>query len=120
MRLKAVILTLVVLSGAGFSGAKAEISPGEPGNQCGVIAEEIKAVYKSPEGKTLEVLFNTRLKTATVKLAGEKTRELPQVISASGARYSDGKNTFWEHHGECSYWVGGELLFSGKSIAEPN
>ncbi len=126
MSLRKSIFILVVLTGAGFSGAKAEISPGaqcsrlSPGKQCGVIAEEIRAVYRSPEGETLEVLFNTRLRTATVELSGERTLRLPQVISASGARYSDGENTFWEHQGEGSFWVGGELLFSGKSIAQPD
>ena len=126
MRLRGVILILAVLIGTGCAESKDEVSPREKGcrpfrsSQCGVIAEVIKAVYKSPGGNTLEVLFNTRSKTATIKLPGEKVLQLPQVISGSGARYSDGKNTFWEHHGECSYWDGEELLFSGKCIAEQN
>lgn len=32
--------------------------------------------------------------------AGGATYKLPAVISASGARYSDGKVEYWEHHGE--------------------
>jgi len=31
---------------------------------------------------------------------GEETFELPHVVSASGARFSDGKITWWEHGGE--------------------
>ncbi len=38
---------------------------------------------------------------ATVEV-GEVTYDLPQVVAASGARFSDGKVTWWEHGGQAS------------------
>jgi membrane-bound inhibitor of C-type lysozyme len=43
---------------------------------------------------------------ATIE-ADDVTYELPHVVSASGARFSDGKVTWWEHGGEA------ELLRDG-------
>ena len=38
---------------------------------------------------------------------GEESYELPHVVSASGARFSDGKITWWEHGGEAELTRGG-------------
>jgi membrane-bound inhibitor of C-type lysozyme len=34
---------------------------------------------------------------------GDITYDLPHVISASGARFSDGKVTWWEHGGQAAF-----------------
>ncbi|MFH1349542.1 MAG: MliC family protein [Pseudomonadota bacterium] len=73
-----------------------------------------RATYVSDKGKRLTAYFDTKAHTVTVKLPTGKVATLPLAISASGARYSNDIETFWEHHGEASYWIGGELIFRGK------
>ena len=71
-------------------------------------------MYVSDKGEVLTARFDNKKDTVTVKPPGRKEVELPRAISASGARYSDGRETFWEHHGEGSYWIGEELVFQGR------
>jgi membrane-bound inhibitor of C-type lysozyme len=56
--------------------------------------------YRCEKGQSLQVTFLIQSDihpdgVATVIFPDGKTLTLPQVISASGARYSDGKTTFW-------------------------
>lgn len=55
--------------------------------------------YVCPGGKTFSVSYDEGFTMATVT-SGSATYKLPAAISASGARYSDGKVEFWEHQGE--------------------
>jgi membrane-bound inhibitor of C-type lysozyme len=38
----------------------------------------------------------------TLYVQGQKF-QLPIALSGSGARYSDGKTSIWEHHGEATF-----------------
>jgi membrane-bound inhibitor of C-type lysozyme len=71
-------------------------------------------VYVADKGEILKAHFNNIDDTVVIKLTGRKEIKLPRAISASGARYSNGRETFWEHHGEGSYWIGEELIFRGR------
>jgi membrane-bound inhibitor of C-type lysozyme len=77
------------------------------------------AVYVADKGEILTAYFDNIDYTVVIKLAGRKEIKLPRAISASGARYSNGRETFWEHHGEGSYWIGEELIFRGR-VKEDN
>lgn len=55
----------------------------------------------------LTAFFFNDSPSAVVLLVGEGAARLPQVISASGARYSDGRQTFWVK-GELASWQQGE------------
>jgi hypothetical protein len=43
---------------------------------------------------------------------------LQQVVSASGSRYSAGDAQWWEHHGEATYSLNGQVVFAGKQYVD--
>jgi membrane-bound inhibitor of C-type lysozyme len=52
--------------------------------------------------------FTVQFRGETARVAlPDRTFDLPGAVSASGARYSDGATTFWEHQGEASLEVDG-------------
>jgi putative lipoprotein len=50
----------------------------------------------------LAVRYPAKAQVAVIRTRGTTFR-LPLAMSGSGARYSDGKTTFWEHAGEASF-----------------
>ena len=50
--------------------------------------------FRCPDGQTVMATFEAQDQFVSVHFAGHDLR-LPHVISGSGARYSDGKTTFW-------------------------
>jgi membrane-bound inhibitor of C-type lysozyme len=50
--------------------------------------------FRCPKGQTVDARFEQQDDFVSVHFAGREFR-LPHVIAASGARYSDGKFTFW-------------------------
>jgi len=64
-------------------------------------AQSTKAVhYRCPTGEEFSVDFKTgRNGRATIYMKDHPRLQLPQMVSASGARYSDGYTTFWEKGG---------------------
>jgi len=77
--------------------------------------QELSAVYVAADGKRLSAVFDTGAKTVTVTLPTGRKVTLPQAMSGSGARYTNGKETFWDHHGEGSFWEGEKLIFQGQA-----
>jgi membrane-bound inhibitor of C-type lysozyme len=75
----------------------------------------LTAVYVSEKGETLTATFDTRKDTVTVTMPGGRSLKLPGALSASGARYSDGRDVFWEHHGEGTLWINDAVVFRGKA-----
>jgi len=79
------------------------------------IPDAITAVYAAEDGAELTARFDTKKNTVEVTLPDGRTVTLPRAVSGSGARYSDGRETFWEHQGEATYTVGEETLFRGMN-----
>lgn len=50
--------------------------------------------FRCPDGQVVMAQFQPQDQFVSVRFAGRELR-LPHVISGSGARYSDGKTTFW-------------------------
>jgi membrane-bound inhibitor of C-type lysozyme len=50
--------------------------------------------FRCPDGQSVRVRFEEKAQFAGLELYSKKLR-LPRAISGSGARYSDGKTTFW-------------------------
>jgi inhibitor of cysteine peptidase len=71
------------------------------------------ACYRSGDGKIAVASFDLGRDLVTVTLPDGRSVTLPAAPSASGARYSDGKDTFWEHQGSGRFFTGETLLFSG-------
>jgi membrane-bound inhibitor of C-type lysozyme len=65
-------------------------------SQANVGAEQKKWLsFRCPDGQTVMAQFHLpEDQFVNVRFAGRELR-LPHVISGSGARYSDGKTTFW-------------------------
>jgi len=53
-----------------------------------------------PDGTTVGVTYADD--QAVVNVGDDLTMTLPRAPSASGARYAEGMNEFWEHQGEAS------------------
>jgi len=78
--------------------------------------QEAVAVYVSEQGQRLTARFDIPGNTVRLVLPGGKRLTLPVAMSGSGARYSNGAQTFWEHQGSAIYEEGGRLLFEGKEV----
>lgn len=82
---------------------------------CGDVAtRQSAATYSTAGGERLDACFDQAAEKVTLRLPGGEIITLPSAISASGARYSDGSRTFWEHQGAGRYFVGDKMLFEGK------
>ena len=64
-------------------------------SQANVEGEQKWLSFRCPDGQTVMAQFHLpEDQFVNVRFAGRDLR-LPHVISGSGARYSDGKTTFW-------------------------
>ena len=63
-------------------------------SQASVEAEQKWLTFHCPDGQVVTAQFRPQDQFVNVRFAGRELR-LPHVISGSGARYSDGKTTFW-------------------------
>jgi membrane-bound inhibitor of C-type lysozyme len=85
--------TLEVIAAAGFAaGAVIALLSCFQAN---VASEQKWLSFRCPDGQTVMAQFHLPEDWfVDVRFAGRELR-LPHVISGSGARYSDGKTTFW-------------------------
>ncbi|MEB3104640.1 MAG: MliC family protein [Cyanobacteriota bacterium] len=68
----------------------------------------------------LTALFFNREPAAVVLLEGETARRLPQLVSASGARYGEPGETFWIKGDQATWQRGAAPAYSCASVsAEP-
>ena len=63
-------------------------------SQVNVETEQKWLSFRCPDGQVVMAQFQPEDQFVNVRFAGRELR-LPHVISGSGARYSDGKTTFW-------------------------
>lgn len=80
---------------------------------CAQTADQVSAVYRAADGRQLRACFDLKHQQVTVRLPDGVLVQLPAALSGSGARYSDGTRTFWEHQGAGRYFEGDALLFEG-------
>jgi membrane-bound inhibitor of C-type lysozyme len=68
--------------------------------------------YQCEGGKTILVLYQKESDSALVRLPSQENKPitLPHVPSGSGAKYSDGKTTFWEKGGTAFVEVNGKII----------
>ena len=68
----------------------------------------IRSAFLCEDGRDLVVTFYTADPVRVVIVAGRRRIELPQALSASGARYSDGVTTFWNKGDQALFeWANG-------------
>lgn len=78
-----------------------------------------EAVYISSQGQRLAARFDIPGKTVRLTLPDGRTLTLPLAVSGSGARYSNGAQTFWEHQSCAIFEERGVLLFEGRETPAP-
>lgn len=64
------------------------------------------ACYRSRDGKMAEARFDLDRDLVSVTLPDGRNVTLAAALSASGARYTDGRETFWEHQGSGRFFRG--------------
>ena len=70
------------------------ISTGSSCSETQVGANHNWLTFLCPDGQSIQARFEPEDKFVSMRFSGQEVR-LPHVISGSGARYSDGKITFW-------------------------
>lgn len=78
-----------------------------------------EAAYVSSQGQRLAARFDIPGKTVRLTLPDGRMLTLPLAVSGSGARYSNGAQTFWEHQGGAIFEERGVLLFEGRETPAP-
>jgi membrane-bound inhibitor of C-type lysozyme len=74
--------------------------------------------YRCDEEKSLVVVFDSKGDFAMLTL-GEREISLPLVPSASGAKYSDGRTTFWGKGVEAFVEIDGRIVYRNcKMVAD--
>jgi membrane-bound inhibitor of C-type lysozyme len=63
-------------------------------SQANMETEQKWLSFRCPDGQVVMAQFQPQDQFVNVRFAGREMR-LPHMISGSGARYSDGKTTFW-------------------------
>jgi len=69
--------------------------------------------YLSNNGTTLTASFDPNTNQIQVTLPDGRAILLPAAISASGARYSNAYESFWDHQGKGIYTKGDKVIFEG-------
>jgi len=80
-------------------------------------ARTATAVFRSADGKTLAATFDLEQDQVTVTLPDGRVVTLPSAPSASGARYGNDDEIFWEHQGTARFFTGDTVIFEG--MVEP-
>lgn len=106
-KLSALIVLLVLLP-----VQAAGLTCGGPGTQ------QAPTAYAAAGGEKLAACFDLKAKNVALQLPDGRIVTLPAAVSASGARYSNGRETFWEHQGTDRYFVGDRLVFEGRPTTE--
>ena len=96
-----IVLLGLTLTGFGSSHAKSAVNI-------------VDVIFVSSQGKKIKASYNIASEKVTLSMPDGTTITLPAAISASGARYSNGTLTFWEHQGTATLYKGEQVLFVGK------
>ncbi len=73
------------------------------------------ALYRCPLNIDVIANYSPDVKSVTIYTQGQTFR-LPIAMSGSGARYSDGKTTLWEHQGQAQFETPGASFRSCKVV----
>ncbi len=79
---------------------------------------QVAARYAASNGELLTACFDLERQTVRITPANGSQVLLPAALSGSGARYSDGTRTFWEHQGVARYLVNDTLQFEGTLLPQ--
>ncbi|HEX3653336.1 MAG TPA: MliC family protein [Rhizomicrobium sp.] len=78
-------------------------------------AHAAAALYRCPLNVDIAAGYSADAKSVTLYAQGQ-TFHLPIAMSGSGARYSDGKTTIWEHQGTATFETPGASFTGCKAV----
>lgn len=107
-KLFVLIVASALLVACGGAAQPQDSSPAE---------DVIKATFVCPDGTEIDAVFDNAAGTVTISLPDD-TLTLPQVESASGAKYSDGTTVFWNKGDEAFVEVDGETIYDGCTTGD--
>jgi len=79
-------------------------------------AAAASALYRCPLNVDIAAAYSADAKSVTLYTQGQ-TFHLPVAMSGSGARYSDGMTTIWEHQGTATFETPGASFTGCKAIS---
>jgi membrane-bound inhibitor of C-type lysozyme len=79
-------------------------------------AAAASALYRCPLNVDVAASYSADAKSVTLYTQGQ-TFHLPVAMSGSGARYSDGKTTIWEHKGTATFETAGASFTGCTAIS---
>ena len=74
------------------------------------------AFYVSSRGDKLTAIYHNNFNLVEVHLPDGRITRLPRAYSNSGARFSDGGETFWAFNDEGAYWLINRRIFHGSLV----
>jgi len=78
-------------------------------------AAAASALYRCPLNIDIAADYATDTRSVTLYVQG-MTFRVPAAMSGSGARYSDGRTTIWEHQGTATFETPGASFTGCKAI----
>ena len=105
--LPVLFLVILFISGCGPAVNTPSVAP--------IIHEQatnIEATYVAGDGSQLSASYDTLHRKVTIVWA-DQTMTLSQVVSASGAKYTNGTLVFWNKGDNALYERDGTVLFNG-------
>lgn len=99
-----VLIALVLLLVAGCAAGQRAV---------GAAAVVGTGVFVADDGQSVRAVYRDD-DSVTLTFADGREEVLHIAISGSGARYTQGDREWWEHQGEATYSVDGQVMFRGK------
>lgn len=114
MSMLALIASLALATACRSAGSAGADGAAAPGGQAAVGTQTISASFRCADGKQIQAVFiNGSQPSVSLHLADGRRLDLPQAMSASGARYANadesvvfwntGRTAFLEEHGQRTY-----------------
>jgi membrane-bound inhibitor of C-type lysozyme len=119
-RLAVALLTAAAASVAGCGGRHDAPSPADPPANA-ALPEGVSLYYSWDCDGGLHLVMKNLIQDRAISLeTHEGSRKLPQAVSASGARYTDGTITFWTKGNTATYQREGGALLNCRLASSGN
>ena len=119
-----ITLTVVLLVGLGLyvrNQTPVNITPTELENS-NEETEYTTHTFTCPSGDVFTITYNDQNEEATLVLEGDMAFLVSPAVSGSGARYTDADEhiEFWEHQGEATVSLNGEIQYEHCTVDNDN
>jgi|ERR1043166_1100199 membrane-bound inhibitor of C-type lysozyme len=78
---------------------------------------QVKVTYLCKKNLRMTARFDNYRRVVAIKLPDGSDVFLRRAASASGARFTNGDQVFWEHRGTGTYYVKDQMICTGIALA---